>query len=122
MTEPEKSYRCRGCDTTLWGATCTTCNGNGIVLIEGIGNREIETECKECRGYGCITGHNSVRRKIGTMEQLRITAKWHNYGGWVCSKECDRNSTLRMESSFPGSGPARQLDHMAAADLERRWH
>lgn len=105
-------YKCRNCYQPLKGQDCFTCRGKGF--IEGIGGREIK--CETCFGQG-ETDALGTRLKINPLAK----AKWHFYGGWVCSIECDRGATLSMRGSFPGAGPCRRLSPKEEEDLRIRW-
>ena len=52
-----------------------------------------------------------------TMERSPV----NQFGGFVCSRQCDVNVCLDMLSSMPGAGPAKQLDSFCRAQVTRNW-
>ncbi len=105
--------KCRHCRKPLSGQKCLSCNGKGF--IEGIGGREIQ--CLKCLG----DGETTESRVVCVKDSPNMRAKWHFYGGWVCSMECDRKATIAMRGSFPGAGPCRGIDPREEAELKMRW-
>jgi hypothetical protein len=49
-------------------------------------------------------------------------AKKNYFGGWVCSRGCDRRASLELERSMPGHGPDQQsLSREAMARINSNW-
>ena len=82
-----------------------------------------DPEVATCRGCGMILrgraywfGGQACHPKTG--EQCRI----NYYGGFVCSKTCDWNASMRMATSMPGArGKATTLDTFALEGYRRNW-
>ncbi|WP_215754239.1 hypothetical protein [Acetobacter sp. P5B1] len=77
-------------------------------------------ECRWCgmrlQGKPYFMGGNAYHPRTGER------AKINHYGGFVCSKACDRRSSLDLERSMPGHGANQQkLSCYAEAALKRNW-
>lgn len=56
----------------------------------------------ECRGCGKLLNGDGSQGSSVYDPDTKKEAKWNYYGGWVCSKQCDYNSSLELERSMPG--------------------
>jgi len=50
-------------------------------------------------------------------------AKINHYGGFVCSEDCDRSASFKLENSMPGacSGGNKRLSCFAQNSLNSNW-
>jgi len=81
------------------------------------------TKTTTCRGCGkTLNGDGSQMNSVSDPD-TRKDAKWNHYGGWVCSKQCDYNSSLELERSMPGHMGQKNLSINSPAYLsvERNW-
>lgn len=78
-----------------------------------------------CRGCG-----RELRGKpyhLGGLAYLPLEmgggqAKRNFYGGWVCSRQCDFNSSLRLEQTMPGHGyDQTRLGSFAQQHFDSNW-
>jgi len=77
----------------------------------------------ECRGCGkYLVGDGSQYNSVYDPD-TRKDAKWNYYGGWVCSKKCDYDSSLALERSMPGHMGQRNLSIGSESykSVERNW-
>jgi hypothetical protein len=77
-----------------------------------------------CRNCGlvlssCTGGVFVPARKYGN--KTRYPAPTNFYGGHVCSRRCDVEVCLRMESSMPGAGKARRVGDLAQKQIDSNW-
>jgi hypothetical protein len=78
----------------------------------------------ECRGCGKkLNGDGSQGNGVYDPD-TKIAAKWNHYGGWVCSKQCDYNSSLELERSMPGHMGQQSLSigSVSYKSVERNWN
>ena len=76
-----------------------------------------------CRGCGKVlrgkpywAGGSAYDPDTGTR------AKVNHYGGFVCSRRCDFNASLRLEQSMPGHNITQtQLGCYSIESLRRNW-
>lgn len=76
-----------------------------------------------CRGCGMVLkgkpyymGGSAYHPK--TNEQC----KTNHYGGFVCSYDCDKNSSIRLERTMPGHNrEQKNISCFAKESLERNW-
>jgi hypothetical protein len=75
-----------------------------------------------CRGCGCqLQGEPYSRGKDAYLPNGE-RAKVNHYGGFVCSRQCDFSSSLRLEQSMPGHGHEQaSLSSYAAQSLRDNW-
>lgn len=45
----------------------------------------------------------------------------NQYGGYVCSYQCDYRASEELEGTMPGRGGAKNLSCFAQASLKRNW-
>jgi len=76
-----------------------------------------------CRGCGMILrGEPYYRGKPAYHPETGERCKVNYYGGFVCSRQCDFNSSLRLEQSMPGHGSQqRTLDSYSRKRLNSNW-
>jgi hypothetical protein len=76
-----------------------------------------------CRGCGRqLDGSPYHTGKPAYVPETGERAKANHYGGWVCSRQCDFNSSLRLEQSMPGHGDGqRSLGCYAQQSLNNNW-
>lgn len=76
--------------------------------------------CRGCRKT--LNGDGSQGSSVSDPD-TREAAKWNYYGGWVCSRQCDYNSSLRLEQSMPGHIGQTRLSLGSASynAVERNW-
>lgn len=76
-----------------------------------------------CRGCGRrLDGHPYHTGRSAYVPETGERAKANHYGGWTCSRECDFNSSLRLEQSMPGHGSGQQsLSCYAQMSLVSNW-
>lgn len=81
-----------------------------------------ETDHAVCRGCG--------KELIGRAYQFGGSAydpvtkkrcQINHYGGFVCSRRCDENVSLRVLRSMPGCGDAKTPDVFAAQRIRDNW-
>ena len=87
--------------------------------MDGHSDDEV-AECRGCRrvlrGKPYWAGGSAYHPDTGER------AKVNHYGGFVCSRQCDFNASLRLEESMPGHGYGQtKLGCYAQAALERNW-
>lgn len=78
----------------------------------------------KCRGCGkeligddyCYGGS---AYEPGTLKSCKV----NHYGGFVCSCQCDRSSSYKLENSMPGACPGgnRSLSPYASRSLSNNW-
>ena len=79
-------------------------------------------ETAKCRGCGkkligkpyYLGGHAYDPK---TMERAKI----NQFGGYVCSYNCDRSVCMKMIESMPGAGPATRLDSHSQKKINENW-
>lgn len=76
-----------------------------------------------CRGCGKPLNGSGRQMDAVTDPDTKKDAKWNHYGGWVCSRQCDYNSSLELERSMPGHMGQNSLSTGSAAynSVERNW-
>ncbi len=80
-----------------------------------------EKETAKCRGCGQeLRGEPYYKGGAAYHPDTGERCKVNHYGGFVCSETCDRNSSVRLETSMPG-GPFTQLSCYAQARLDGNW-
>lgn len=83
---------------------------------------EIKNETAVCRGCGKALigkpyhlGGGAYHPK--TMESCPV----NQYGGYVCSYQCDKIASEQLEGSMPGAGNCKTLSVYAQQSLRRNW-
>lgn len=84
-----------------------------------IGDKEEVPQCRYCgkslKGGMYYTGKSAYHPETGER------CKANFYGGWICSKSCDYNASMEMESSMPGAGRATRLGSSAERHYKSNW-
>lgn len=77
----------------------------------------------ECRGCGKTLNGDGSQMSAVYDPDTREAAKWNYYGGWVCSRTCDYNSSLELERSMPGHMGQKSLSIGSESykSVERNW-
>lgn len=57
----------------------------------------------------------------GKVIRTKKDAKWSYYGGLVCSKSCEENSVLEMNSSMPHAGVCKSVPQSIQREINERW-
>jgi len=70
---------------------------------------------RELRGKPYWMGGSAYHPDTGEQ------AKVNFYGGFVCSRGCDRRASLELEDSMPGAGRSTTLSTYAQQRLESNW-
>ncbi len=73
-----------------------------------------------CRGCGRVL-RLSLDGYRAYVETSYSEAKQCHYGGFVCSRQCDWNACVSMESSMPGAGPATRPGSGSMNQIRRNW-
>lgn len=76
-----------------------------------------------CRGCGKLLNGDGSQGNSVYDPDTKKDAKWNYYGGWVCSKVCDHNSSLELERSMPGHMGQRSLSigSQSYKSVKRNW-
>jgi hypothetical protein len=76
-----------------------------------------------CRGCGKLLNGDGSQMSAVSDPDTNLPAKLNYYGGWVCSRQCDYNSSLRLEQSMPGhTGQTRlSLGSSSYKSIEENW-
>jgi hypothetical protein len=76
----------------------------------------------ECRGCGRpLNGTAYYLGGSAYIPESGDKAKVNFYGGYVCSRDCDKRVSLDMSSSMPGAGKAHRLNTSEAESLRANW-
>jgi len=70
---------------------------------------------KELVGKPYYMGGHATHPKTGEL------CKINQYGGFVCSRECDVSASIIMHSSMPGCAGATRPDCYAMERIKRNW-
>ncbi len=85
-------------------------------------NTEIRKEPATCRGYGDILKGNAYY--LGGDAYHPTTNKRcpiNQYGGFVCSEQCDINACKELEGSMPGNTGSSSLSIYALKKIKENW-
>lgn len=76
-----------------------------------------------CRGcHRVLNGAPYHTGKPAYIPETGEMARANHYGGWVCSRQCDFNSSLRLEQTMPGHGYGQtRLGCYAQQSLDANW-
>lgn len=75
-----------------------------------------------CRGCGKALKGTGWQFDSVMDPDTNKPAKWNHYGGWVCSKSCDRQASIELERSMPGSSYRQtSLSCFAEESLRKNW-
>jgi hypothetical protein len=77
----------------------------------------------KCRGCGKLLNGDGSHGTSVSDPVTKNDSKWNHYGGWVCSRQCDYNSSLELERSMPGHMGQRSLSIGSESyrSVERNW-
>lgn len=77
----------------------------------------------ECRGCGKKLNGDGSQMSSVYDPITKEASRWNYYGGWVCSKTCDYNSSLELERSMPGHRGQQHLIICSASyrSVETNW-
>ena len=83
----------------------------------------MESKKSKCRGCGKELNGDGGQMSSVYDPVTKEMSKWNHYGGWVCSKTCDYNSSLELERSMPGHMGQRSLSINSESyrSVERNW-
>ena len=72
-----------------------------------------------CRGCGrrLILSYDGFRAHNADGTEAKVCF----YGDFVCCRACDVNACVRMESSFPGAGPASRPGCFSMRQIRNNW-
>ena len=74
--------------------------------------------CRNCREFIRVETEFSTN---GTVIRTKKPAKWSYYGGLCCSKQCEEQSIIEQESSFPGAGRQTRIRQSIQQEINSRW-
>jgi len=73
-------------------------------------------KCRNCGEKISVYKNQSAK-----VDHSKEDAKWNQYGGWVCSRSCDYNACVTMESSFPGAGVTKTPGQSSMRKIKENW-
>lgn len=82
-------------------------------------NNQVVQKKVECRGCGKQLISRSYDHPYDP--ETGESARTNFFGGFVCSRACDVQACLSMQSSMPGAGIAKHLNTPEREQVERNW-
>lgn len=74
--------------------------------------------CRNCRELIRVKNEFSTQ---GVVIRTKKDAKWSYYGGLCCSKKCEEQSVMDLQSSMPGAGICRSVSPDVQRQINSRW-
>lgn len=77
----------------------------------------------QCRGCRKVLNGDGSQGSSVYDPTTKKDSKWNYYGGWVCSRQCDYNSSLELERSMPGHMGQRDLSPGSPSykSIQKNW-